>query len=426
MRKNILLLLVPIIFLSACHTRPTDVVVTNSEAFFGNHTEVIDFAMKATHDHVVREATLAAVGDVMVHRTQLLRAYDDMGFDFSSSFEYISPYIEEADYAVANLETTLAGSNGQRRIRTEDFVHGYSGYPVFNTPDVMADNLKDAGFDLLLLANNHTLDSKVSGLDRTIDVLDDKGIEHIGAYKTQEDSLEDHIAEINGITFGMLNYTYAMNGFWLSEEEDYKIHHLNNYDQTYINGMYDRVADLAAEEPDFVVVALHYGIEYQDYPDRYYQEPLIDGLFRAGADIILGGHPHVLQPFEVREVVREDGRIEQGVVIYSLGNFISSQKHTYTDYDTDYGMVFQLGLSKVDDQKATIDEIRYLPTYVQWQSRDLVILPIFELPEEVSLSSYDRQRIEHGIGVVVPRINSFHQKEHVLDGPWLVYDLGTK
>ena len=384
---------------------------------------VMDLGRQRPDTHHVAEVSVATVGDIMVHRSQLIRAFDGDAFDFAPSFEWVAPLIKDVDYAIGNLETTLAGQGGQRRLNVEQFYQGYSGYPVFNAPDILAKNLKDAGFDLMLTANNHTLDSKESGVLRTIDVLEAQEFDQIGSYKSSEEAEALFIKEIDGITFGIINYTYAMNGFWLKGEEDYMINHLGNYDSVRIETMYDEVAAMAEEEVDFVVVALHYGIEYVQEPDSHIQQPLVDGLFDHGADIILGGHPHVLQPFEVRVNHRSNGEDETGVVIYSLGNFISSQRYRYTNKDTDFGMIFQLDFKKIDEEKATIESLSYAPTYVHWSDEDLIILPIYQLPADIELRSEDRSRIAYAKEKVIPLINSYYEGDYTMDGPYLKFDL---
>jgi len=403
---------------------PRSLVVRGQEATLADMPSVtIEGGKDHSYDHLLQEASVVAVGDIMAHRSQLIRAYDEDGFDFGPSFAYVSPLISEADFAVGNLETTLAGPGGQRRFNVEKFFMNYSGYPAFNTPDIMANNLKDAGFDLMLTANNHTLDSKESGVLRTLDVLEEAGLETIGSYRSAKDSLDPYIKVVNGISFGILNYTYAMNGFWLEEDQNFMINHLGNYEESALQEMYARVRAMSEAPVDFVVVAIHYGIEYSDYPDSYFQKPIIDNLFDNGADIILGGHPHVLQPFEVRKLKRATGETDQGVVIYSLGNFISSQRHAYTGEDTDFGMIFKMDFEKVDDQKARISRIGYAPTYVWWGNPDLQILPAFDLPETINLSNEDTRRLEVLKDEVIPRLNSYYKNDYYVDGPYLMFDL---
>ncbi len=421
---TILIVAVSLLGLAGCAEAERELILGEDAPGISDVTAVqAAESVSVTPKHRVNEATVSIVGDIMVHRSQLIKAYDEDGFDFAPTFQWIAPYIESADYAIGNLETTLAGPGGQRRINVEKFYQNYSGYPTFNSPDILSRNLKEAGFDLMLTANNHTLDSKEAGLLRTIDVLEQEGFDQIGTYRTQADSDDFFIKEVNGIKFGIVNYTYAMNGFWLKEEEGYMIHHLGNYDEATIEAMYDSVERLAEEDVDFVVATLHYGIEYRTEPDGYIQQPLIDGLFEHGADIILGGHPHVLQPFEVKDLMRKDGEVETGVVIYSLGNFISSQRFRYTGKDTDFGMVFGMDFKKVDDEKATIEAIHYTPTYVHWSDTDLEIIPMYNIPEQIQLTREDKQRIDYGKNSVVPLINSYYEGDYTLENGTLKFEL---
>ena len=401
------------------------VVYAGSPSLTQTQTDLADDRQILAHEHEVIEISLAAVGDIMVHRSQLLRADGPEGFDFSPSFKWVKPMIDSYDYAIANLETTLAGEDGQRKIRVDQFYKGYSGYPVFNAPDILVDNLKESGFDLLATANNHTLDSKETGLLRTLDVLDAAGIAHLGTYRTKEEQDRPFVVDVEGITFGILNYTYAMNGFWTSAEEDYMVNHLGNYKEDKIEEMYHAVEKMAERAPDFVVVILHYGIEYVPEPDGAIQQPLVDGLFDHGADIILGGHPHVLQPFEVREVVRPDGEKEQGIVIYSLGNFISSQRYRYTSKDTDYGLIFAMDFRKVDDRKPTVEGLRLTPTYVYWSQEDLEIITLLEVPEALVLGEEDRQRLTRGREVMIPHLLKYWQGDWDIQGSEVIIDLDT-
>ncbi len=397
-------------------------VSDNSDTAIGLDKERV-YAYDQPKSNQVIDIDIAAVGDIMVHRSQLIRAYDEDGFDFSPTFEYIRPWIESADLAIGNLETTLAGVNGQRKINVEKFYNGYSGYPVFNSPDILADNLKEAGFDVLLTANNHSLDSSEDGVDRTLAVLDHYGLEHVGTYGSNEASLVPYVVAVEGITFGIVNYTYGMNGFVLDEASSYLVNNLGNYQDEAILKMYEDVEAMERSGVDFVVAAIHYGIEYRDEPDTTYQQALVNGLFDHGADIVLGGHPHVLQPFEVRSITRQDGEVETGVVIYSLGNFISSQRHRYTHKDTDYGLVFNMHIKKVNDEKPRIDSLSLTPTYVYWSNEDLQIVPFLALPEDIVFNSEDQQRLERGEKMIVPHLLKYWDGQWEINNGSIVVDI---
>lgn len=265
-------------------------------------------------------ATLAVCGDAMSHMPVTNDAWNGERYDYGRIMAAAGPYVEAADYAVVNLETTLSGGPP------------YSGYPAFNSPDDMARDLKALGFDLCLTANNHSLDRGFSGLSRTLDVLDQTGLAHVGTSRTQEEFGQAVVlADVGGISVAFLGYTYGTNGIPVPKKHPYAINLFNtDYLTTLSTPDLDRLAaDLEAAEdldPDLIAVMIHWGAEYQTRQNQY-QEELAEFLFRHGADIILGGHSHVPQPLEFRTL--PDGR--QGFVCFSLGNFISSQTKPLTD-----------------------------------------------------------------------------------------------
>lgn len=249
------------------------------------------------------------VGDAMQHQSQLDAARcSDGTYDYSPSFKALKPYIESADYAVANLETPLGGAPR------------YSGYPTFSAPDSYAKALVDVGFDLLLTANNHTLDRRDYGLRRTIDVLDTLKVGHIGTYhnKAHADSVNPMIVDINSIKIAFLNYTYGTNG--ITEQGDVIV---NRIDTQKIEEDITTAKETGAE---LVTVCIHWGDEYKLLPNAS-QQKLADKIFDMGADMIIGSHPHVIQPIELRPD-KATGRNK--LLVYSLGNFISGMRTTDT------------------------------------------------------------------------------------------------
>ncbi len=338
----------------------------------------------------------------MVHHGQIkaadIREKDgENGFDFRPSFRYVKEIISEADYAVCNIETTFAGANKGRNFGSR--YKGYSGYPTFNTPSTLANALKEAGFDLALLANNHTLDSRISGVNSTIDVVDGLGFDHVGTRKSPEEK-NYILREVNGINLAMTNYTYGMNGFGLSEDTEYAVNHLNNYDEAYVEKMLDEVALMLKEEHDYSIVFLHFGSEYSDYPNRMYQKRIVESLFNIGVDAVIGSHPHVLQKFE-----KIDYAGKERFVAYSLGNFISSQMSYRTKYPTDFGGVLGLELEKVDGGKVKIVDYSFEPTYCLKNSENYFILPAHKLPVDFELNAYDKGRLGRLENEVLPRIS---------------------
>ncbi len=273
----------------------------------------------------------------MQHKGQIQAARNtDGSYSYQECFEGISTYIKDADFAVVNLETPLAGKP-------------YTGYPSFSAPESYADALKDAGFDLFLTANNHCLDKGSRGLLRTLEVLDQKNISRIGTYRdaSERDSLLPMIKEINGFKVAFLNYTYATNGITPSAGVvvDY-------IDQKRISSDIALARDAGAE---IIAVAVHWGIEYRLYPDGG-QTGLADFLIDQGADLIIGCHPHVIQPMEIRHVDKYDKDV---LVVYSLGNFISGMKTR----DTRGGALVRVSLKRDRQGKAVIDKASYRLTF---------------------------------------------------------------
>ena len=295
-------------------------------------------------------ATLAVCGDAMSHMPITNDAWNGERYDYARIMAAARPYVEAADYAVVNLETTLAGGPP------------YSGYPAFNSPDDMAADLRDLGFDLCLTANNHSLDRGFSGLSRTLDVLDEAGLAHVGTSRTREE--HDHniaVADVGGISVAFLGYTYGTNGIPVPKKHPYAINVFNtDYLTTLSKPDWDRLAaDLEAAralETDLIAVMVHWGLEYKTTQNQH-QEKLADFLFENGADILLGGHSHVPQPMEVRTL--PDGR--RGFVCYSLGNFISSQ----TKPNTDVTAVLTLTLTRDGETgEAQVSDYAYAPMYM--------------------------------------------------------------
>jgi len=271
-------------------------------------------------------STLAVCGDVMSHMPLTNDVYDNVRgvYDYGRVLAGAEPYISSADYAVANFETTMAGGPH------------YSGFPFFNSPDGLAQSLKDAGFDLMLTANNHCMDKGFSGLQRTLDVMDEVGLAHVGTYRSQEEQESGiYVADVGGISVAFLGFTYGTNGLPLPDGAPYAINVFNtDYLTTLANPDWEMLAvqmeKAQALQTDLIAVMIHWGVEYQTSANSYQQE-MANFLIENGADLVLGGHSHVPQPMEKRIVAAEDGTEHTGFVSYSLGNFISTQNDPLTD-----------------------------------------------------------------------------------------------
>ena len=303
---------------------------------------------------------LMVAGDVMSHMPITNDAYveADGTYDYSHMLQFAARQLEQADYAVANLETVLAGGPD------------YSGFPAFNSPDELAYDVKEAGFDLLSTANNHTRDRGMDGIYRTLDVLDQAGLAHVGTYRSQEERDEHsgiYVADVGGISVAFLSYTYGLNGFRLDSDKMYAVNLFNlDYYTTLANPDYELLqSDLEparALDTDLIAVMIHWGVEYQNAPNGH-QTNLAQFLVEQGADLVLGGHPHVLQPYETISVTGWDGQEREGFVCYSLGNFISNQYDPFPAVQTT--AVLDLELTKDPESGETaVTGVSYEPYFM--------------------------------------------------------------
>lgn len=287
---------------------------------------------------------LAVVGDIMCHSTNFADAYNKEtdSYDFSYVFSDIKGYIENADLAIGNLETTFSGKDV-----------GYSGYPTFNTPEQLAQNIKDLGVDVVSTANNHSLDKRYNGLVSTLDELDKVGLSHTGTYRSVEEQNTILTKEVAGIKFAFLSFTYGTNGIPVPSGKEYCI---NLLDEDLI---LDQISKAKALNPDIICVNMHWGDEYK-LKQNTTQEKLANLLFENGVDIILGSHPHVLEPLEKRTVTLADGTTKDGFLIYSLGNFMSGQ----VIENTMNTIILQLKITKHTDNSISIDSYDYIPIFM--------------------------------------------------------------
>lgn len=309
--------------------------------------------------------TLTAIGDVMCHNTQYWDAYikETDEYDFSYVFDNISHYINDSDIAIGSLETSFAGKE-----------RGYSNYPTFNSPDNLAYSLKELGIDVLSTAGNHCLDMGFSGLSRTIDVLDNADISHLGTYKTQEDRDTILFKDVKGIKIAFINYTYGTNGIPVPDGKEFCV---NLIDKDLIK---KDIENAKSQNADIIIACMHWGTEYRTTANSE-QEELADFLFQNGVDIILGNHPHVLEQMEKRTITLEDGTTKDGFVIYALGNFICDQNAE----NTRNSIILNLEITKHADSKITIDKADYIPIYMyKGSSSKLQRMKLLDIEKTIS------------------------------------------
>ena len=333
-------------------------------------------------------ARLAVVGDLMAHESQINHAHNRAtnSYSFTSCFEDIKPYLEDADYTIGNLETTLSGEAAR-----------YTGYPVFNTPDAYAEAIKWAGFDMLTTANNHSNDRGEAGIVRTLEVLDSLGIDHVGTYATEEDQARTFIKEINGIRFAFLSYTYSTNGIPLTRGKPFLV---NMLDEDLMRRQIEQARQDVAE---VIVVLPHMGNEYEETP-AHRCVTLARKLCEYGADVIMASHPHVLQPTEFIEVQDSDGKTRTCFITYSMGNFLSGQRTK----PRDVGAVFYLDFEKIVDEDGNhvrLTHASFAPTWVQfydsgWNTR-IRILPVFDVLTDINAG--------HDLGLLASDVNRLRE-----------------
>ncbi len=284
------------------------------------------------------EVSLLFAGDAMQHTAQIEAAKQGKEYDYTPCFELISDEIASADYAIVNLEAPIGGTPHQ-------------GYPCFSAPDEFATALRDAGFDLFLTANNHCLDRWSRGAERTLNWLDSIGVAHVGTYRSEKEMelYYPFITTIKGIRIAFLNYTYGTNGFTPTPPLV-----VNYIDQERIKQDIHTAKILNAE---LIVACVHWGDEYRLLPNNG-QKELANLLVDEGVQLIIGTHPHVIQPMEIRY---DEAGNPKALVVYSLGNFISNMKTR----DTVGGAMVKVTISRNEWFKIGLKSAQYTLVYTR-------------------------------------------------------------
>ena len=322
----------------------------------------------------LRSVRIRAAGDLMMHKKQLAIAKQkDGSYDFHPQYALIADSLADADYTIANLETTIG--------RYEN--RPYSGYPMFNTPESLLDAVKDAGVDFLTLANNHMLDRYFEGMVHTVQLVDDYGFDHGGAYRTPEEQAAPVVVEAGGIKIGMLCYTQMTNGMERFCKTDPKTYGIGYLDSSTFAEDVRRVRDAGAE----VVIAMpHWGQEYKRTPEPN-TVALAKKLVAAGVDVVLGSHPHMVQPVEF---VEAEGH--RGLVAYSLGNFIDNMLKRYTDS----GIILEFTVQETQDGGFAITNVGIVPVYCWKQDANIQTVAslkyLDEPPEGMSSGTWQRMK----------------------------------
>lgn len=341
-----------------------------------------------------KEVILTAVGDIIVHSEQIVAAYnnENKSYEFDDEFQYIKKYIEESDIAYGTIEGTYSG--GQL---------GYSGYPVFNTPESMLGALKNTGFDIINGANDHILDKDVSGYLATINNIKEAGLKYVGIKEKEEDN-SFIIEKINGIKIGFTSCTFSevnSNGERVLNDITVPTKLSNNINTfSYSNIENDmlklkiQIDEMKDKGADFIVVGMHWGNEYSTTPSEE-QRKIAKILNSYGVNLILGSHPHVIQPIET---ITDEATMNETLVVYSMGNFLSNQRfETMGNSLAADGVIVKIKLSKNLKGKVSIETYNYISTWVykyknESNKNEYVILPnedtinseeIKKLPKEI-------------------------------------------
>lgn len=313
---------------------------------------------------LLSSATIGAQGDLLMH-IQLIQSakQEEGGYDFSPMFRYLTPYVQQVDHMAINLETTLGGT-----------AYPYRGNPEFNCPDELADAISASGYDMVLTANNHASDTRSTGIFRTLEQLRSRDLQTLGTMLNNEEQ-KYAVVDVNGIKLGMLCYTYATNE--LSEgqpslnyrdflkEKGIVNYYLESKLERFITEVEAHIADMKADGAEAIVLYLHWGQEYAT-EENSTQRGMAQRLCDLGVDVIIGGHPHVVQPVELIESSVDPGH--RTVCIYSLGNVVSNQMKTedrvFASGHTEDGALFRVTFHKYDDGSVAVGAVDLLPTWV--------------------------------------------------------------
>ncbi len=337
---------------------------------------------------------IKATGDIMFHPSQLDGAYDSKTgtYDFNNSFKAVKDILQAADIAIANFEGTTAGNT----------VYAYQGYPIFNAPDEVLDAIKEAGFDILSTANNHSLDTRKAGVIRTVEQIQARGMDAIGTYVKKPET-RVLIKEVNGIKLAFLSYTEMVNGLESTMTPADLDAMVNIFNETK---MFEDIAYAKSQNADIIIACLHWGDEYARVQASR-QEILAEKLITEGVDIILGSHPHVIQPAQKLEY---NGKTK--FVAYSMGNFLSNQRvETLVPYGmteevskyTEDGVIVDINIEKnTETGEVTLKDISYIPLWVYKGTTvdggtEHVVYPIMEYIESNEFNNNVKSRMQRSL-----------------------------
>ena len=406
MKKNKILKIVSsIVFLTAVVVLANTYSKRNEENIYLNNgideigrveNSVDEKEEEAIENEEIKYIDIVSLGNLIIHQSQINGAKNENGYDFSPSFQYIKEMVSEADISLGILEGALAGGEP-------------TGYPIFNSPDEVIDSLRDTGIDVVNYANNHIYDYDDEGLQRTIEITKEKGLDVLGVKSTEEEK-SYLVKEVDGVKIGFASYVFetaAVNGYKTINSNPVSINSenlINTFNYNDLESFYNRIASeisaMKAEGVKFIIASMHWGEEYNTYIEAT-QNEIAKKLNELGVDIILGGHPHVIQPYEI--ICNESGH--STFVIYSQGNSLSNQSEQEIGVaESEDGIMIKFTLEKKDGN-VSLKEYKIIPTWVYKEEKGNgtyyhKIIPVEEAlanPKEYGINSDVYARLENSL-----------------------------
>lgn len=406
MKKNKILKIVSsIVFLTAVVVLANTYSKRNEENIYLNNgidetgrieDSVDEKEEEAIENEEIKYIDIVSLGNLIIHQSQINGAKNENGYDFSPSFQYIKEMVSEADISLGILEGALAGGEP-------------TGYPIFNSPDEVIDSLRDTGIDVVNYANNHIYDYDDEGLQRTIEITKEKGLDVLGVKSTEEEK-SYLVKEVDGVKIGFASYVFeteTINGYKTINSNPVSINSenlINTFNYNDLESFYNRIASeisaMKAEGVEFIIASMHWGEEYNTYIEAT-QNEIAKKLNELGVDIILGGHPHVIQPYEI--ICNESGH--STFVIYSQGNSLSNQSEQEIGVaESEDGIMIKFTLEKKDGN-VSLKEYKIIPTWVYKEEKGdgtyyHKIIPVEEAlanPEGYGINSDVYARLENSL-----------------------------
>ena len=406
MKKNKILKIVSsIVFLTAVVVLANTYSKRNEENIYLNNgidktgrveNSVDEKEQEAIENEEIKYIDIVSLGNLIIHQSQINGAKNENGYDFSPSFQYIKEMVSEADISLGILEGALAGGEP-------------TGYPIFNSPDEVIDSLRDTGIDVVNYANNHIYDYDDEGLQSTIEITKEKGFDVLGIKSTAEEK-SYLVKEVDGVKIGFASYVFeteTINGYKTINSNPVSINSenlINTFNYNDLESFYNRIASeisaMKAEGVEFIIASMHWGEEYNTYTEAT-QNEIAKKLNELGVDIILGGHPHVIQPYEI--ICNESGH--STFVIYSQGNSLSNQSEQEIGVaESEDGIMIKFTLEKKDGNVA-LKEYKIIPTWVYKEEKGdgtyyHKIIPVEEAlasAEEYGINSDVYARLENSL-----------------------------